>query len=92
MDTYTYPITLEREGRKYWAYSEDFPGVYGLGNSIDEAKTSILEAMRLYIEECRATHRFTAGLSTDAPRNLPRKSTPRILAAWPGIAHFLLDK
>jgi predicted RNase H-like HicB family nuclease len=42
---------VEREGRKYWAYSEDFPGVYGLGNSIEEAKTSILEAMRLYIEE-----------------------------------------
>jgi predicted RNase H-like HicB family nuclease len=57
MDTYTYPITLEREGRKYWAYSEDFPGVYGLGNSIEEAKASILESMRLYIEECRATHR-----------------------------------
>jgi predicted RNase H-like HicB family nuclease len=57
MDTYTYPITVEREGRKYWAYSEDFPGVYGLGNSIEEAKASILGAMRIYIEECRATHR-----------------------------------
>jgi predicted RNase H-like HicB family nuclease len=51
---YTYPITVEREGRKYWAYSEDFPGVYGLGNSIEEAKTSILESMRFYIEECPA--------------------------------------
>ncbi len=57
MELFTYPITVEREGRKYWAYSEDFPGVYGLGNSIDEAKASILESMRLYIEECRATHR-----------------------------------
>ena len=54
---YTYPITVEREGRKYWAYSEDFPGVYGLGNSIEQAKVSILESMRLYIEECRATRR-----------------------------------
>jgi predicted RNase H-like HicB family nuclease len=52
MELFTYPITVEREGRKYWAYSEDFPGVYGLGNSIDEAKASILESMRLYIEEC----------------------------------------
>lgn len=57
MEMYTYPITVEREGRKYWAYSEDFPGVYGLGNSIEEAKASILESMRLYIEECRASHR-----------------------------------
>ena len=54
---YTYPITVEREGRKYWAYSEDFPGVYGLGNSIEDAKAGILESMRLYIEECRATYR-----------------------------------
>ena len=57
MEMYTYPITVEREGRKYWAYSEDFPGVYGLGNSIEEAKASILESMLLYIEECRSSHR-----------------------------------
>jgi len=56
MEMYTYPITVEREGRKYWAYSEDFPGVYGLGKSIEEAKGSILESMRLYIEECPAGH------------------------------------
>ena len=59
MKMYTYPITVEREGRKYWAYSEDFPGVYGLGNSIEEAKASILESMRLYIEECRATRQVS---------------------------------
>ncbi|HEV2176562.1 MAG TPA: type II toxin-antitoxin system HicB family antitoxin [Terriglobia bacterium] len=53
----TYPITIEREAGQYWAYSEDFPGVYGLGNSIEEAKASVLESMKLYIEECRATHR-----------------------------------
>jgi predicted RNase H-like HicB family nuclease len=57
MQSYTYPITIEREGRKYYAYSEDFPGVYGLGNTIEEAKKSILEAMRLYIRECRARRR-----------------------------------
>jgi predicted RNase H-like HicB family nuclease len=53
MEMCAHSITVEREGRKYWAYNEDFPGVYGLGNSIQEAKASILEAMRLYIEECR---------------------------------------
>lgn len=51
---FTYPITVEREGRTYYAYSEDFPGVYGIGKTIEEAKTSILEAMRIYIRECRA--------------------------------------
>ena len=54
MKLFTYPITVEREGRKYYAYSEDFPGVYGIGKTIDEAKASILEAMRIYIRECRA--------------------------------------
>ncbi len=57
MELYTYPITVEREGRKYYAYSEDFPGVYGLGKTIEEAKASILEAMRTYIRECRAHKR-----------------------------------
>jgi len=57
METYTYPIVVRKEGRKYYAYCEDFPGAYGLGNSIQEATASILEAMRLYIEECRVTHR-----------------------------------
>lgn len=48
----TYPITVEREGRSYYAYSEDFPGVYGIGKTIEEAKTSLLEAMRIYIRKC----------------------------------------
>ncbi|HEV2522157.1 MAG TPA: type II toxin-antitoxin system HicB family antitoxin [Candidatus Acidoferrales bacterium] len=53
MTIYTYPITVEREGSQYYAYSEDFPGVYGLGKSIEDAKKSILKAMRLYIAHCR---------------------------------------
>jgi predicted RNase H-like HicB family nuclease len=55
MTHYTYPITIEREGKQYYAYSEDLPGVYGVGASIDEAKTSILEAIRLYILQCKKT-------------------------------------
>ena len=57
MTLYTYPITIEREGKKYYAYSEDFPGVYGLGSSVEAAKKSILRAMRLYIEHCRKARR-----------------------------------
>jgi len=53
MELLTFPITVRREGR---AYNEDFPGVYGIGKAIDEAKTSLLEAMRIYIHECRALH------------------------------------
>ena len=53
MTLYSYPITIEREGKQYYAYSEDFPGVYGVGKTIEAAKKSILEAMRIYIAQCR---------------------------------------
>ena len=57
MELYTYPITVELEGRKYYAYSEDFPGVYGLGKTIEEAKASIVQAMSTYIRQCRKRRR-----------------------------------
>lgn len=53
MTYYTYPISIEKEDGQCYAYSEDLPGVYGLGDTIDEAKASMLEGIRLYIEECR---------------------------------------
>ena len=53
----SYPITIEREGRQYYAYSDDFPGVYGLGRTIEQAKESILKAMQLYIAHCRKKRR-----------------------------------
>lgn len=53
MTHYTYPISIEKEDGRYYAYSEDLPGVYGLGDSIEEAKTSMLEGIRLYILECK---------------------------------------
>ena len=57
MTFYSYPITIEKEGKEYYAYSDDFPGVYGLGKTIEGAKRSILEAMRLYIAQCRKSRR-----------------------------------
>jgi predicted RNase H-like HicB family nuclease len=52
MTLYSYPIRIEKEGKQYYAYSDDFPGVYGLGKTVEKAKRSILEAMRLWIEQC----------------------------------------
>jgi predicted RNase H-like HicB family nuclease len=43
-----YAITIRQEGQQYYAYSDDFPGVYGLGKTVTAAKWSILEAMRLH--------------------------------------------
>ena len=57
MTHYTYPITIEKEGRQYYAYSEDLKGVYGIGATIEEAKGSILEAIRLFIMQCKKTGR-----------------------------------
>ncbi len=65
MTLYTYPITIEKEGNKYYAYSEDFPGVYGLGKTIEAAKRSILQAMRLYIE-----HSKKSGKPIPQPRTI----------------------
>jgi predicted RNase H-like HicB family nuclease len=57
MEFQTHSITVEREGRTYYAYSGDSPGVYGLGETIEEAKASILEAMKICIRESRARRR-----------------------------------
>ena len=54
MELETHTITIKREGRKYYAYCADFPGVYGLGGTTGEARASIVESIRLYVEECRA--------------------------------------
>lgn len=53
MTHYTYAISIEKEDGQYYAYSEDLPGVFGLGDSIEEAKTSMLDGIRLYILECK---------------------------------------
>jgi len=53
MRLYTYPITIEREGNQYYAYSEAFPGVYGLGNSAEAANKSMERGLQLYFEQCR---------------------------------------
>ena len=57
MDIYTYPVKLEKRYGKYWASSETFPGMVGIGDTIEEAKASILAAMKLYIEECITENR-----------------------------------
>lgn len=57
MTLYSYPITIEREGKQYYAYSADFHGVYGLGKTFEEAKESLLKGMRLYIAQCRKSRK-----------------------------------
>ena len=53
MTHYTFLIALAREDGQYYACSEDLPGVYGPGTTIEDAKESVLEGIRLYILECK---------------------------------------
>jgi predicted RNase H-like HicB family nuclease len=59
MALYSYPITIE-----YSAYSDDFPGVSGLGKTMETAKSSILETMRTYIEHARKARKPIAATRT----------------------------
>jgi len=44
-----------KEGREHWAYVPDVPGVYGRGRTAAAAKQDILNALRLYVEDCVAS-------------------------------------
>jgi predicted RNase H-like HicB family nuclease len=47
MTFHSYPIAIRKEGEQYYAYSDNFPGVYGVGKTVEAAERSIVEAMHL---------------------------------------------
>lgn len=49
-----YPIVVVKEGKEYWAYIPDLPGIYGRGKSTKQAKDDIKKALALYIQDCIA--------------------------------------
>ena len=51
---YNYTAVIVKEDKKFWAYIPDLPGVYGLGPTSARAKVSLLEALKLFVEDCRA--------------------------------------
>jgi len=58
-----YRITVEQEGERYFAYCKNLPGVYGLGVSVAQTKTSILKAIDLYTQ-CKKMDRAKRSAST----------------------------
>jgi len=52
--TLHYPIVVVREGKDCWAYVPSLAGVYGVGPTPGRAKKDLIEAIRLYIEDCQA--------------------------------------
>ena len=52
--TLHYPVVVVKEGRECWAYVPDLPGVYGRGPTAAKARKDLVDALLLYIEDCRA--------------------------------------
>lgn len=46
-----YTIIIEQAEDNLSAYSPDFPGCAGVGDTVQEARNSIIEAMQIQIEE-----------------------------------------
>ena len=44
-------IIIESSSDYYDAYAENCPGVYGAGESVEDARKNVLEGLRLYIEQ-----------------------------------------
>jgi hypothetical protein len=53
--TRTISVVIERDGRNYYAYCDDYPGTYGMGTTIQEAKSSLLWALRIRFRQNRPT-------------------------------------
>jgi predicted RNase H-like HicB family nuclease len=48
-----FPIVLVQENEKWWASIPDLPGVYGIGDTEQDAKKDIIAALELYIEDMK---------------------------------------
>jgi predicted RNase H-like HicB family nuclease len=81
---YTCPITIEKERQLYYASSEDFPGVYGLGKTIEGAKESILKALRLSIEQSRKARK-----PVPAPRTIYAETVTIAVDSMPRARELL---
>lgn len=51
--TLSYPVVIVEEKSKFWAYIPDVPGVYGVGKTSADAREDIVEAIKLYVKDCR---------------------------------------
>jgi predicted RNase H-like HicB family nuclease len=49
-------VIIEKTKDMYSSYAENVPGIYGGGDTVDEAKTSILDAIRLLQENNDKKH------------------------------------
>jgi predicted RNase H-like HicB family nuclease len=50
MNAYQYTVVIEPDDGGYHAYAPALPGCHTFGNTLDEARTNIVEAMALHIQ------------------------------------------
>lgn len=60
----TIKIVIERSADLYSSYAENVEGIYGGGDTVEEAKQSILESIRL-LKEYNTTENIPAILKVD---------------------------
>ena len=53
MNAKRYPIVIERTGTGYSAYSPDVPGCTAVGDSIEEMRRNLREALEFHFEGMR---------------------------------------
>ena len=46
----TLTIIIEKSSNYYDAYADNCDGIYGAGNTVEEAKKNVLEGLRLFVE------------------------------------------
>jgi len=51
-----YLVVIENAGSNYSAYSPDLPGCVATGDTADEAKSRMSEAIQLHVEGLREDH------------------------------------
>lgn len=53
MHTYLLTVIIEKADNNYSAYIDGIDGIVTTGNSIDEIKKNMVEAIELYVETCK---------------------------------------
>jgi len=52
--TYQFTVVIEPDEKGFHAYVPALPGCHTFGDTLDEARTNIVEAMELHIESMQA--------------------------------------
>ncbi len=85
-----YAVVIEKGERNYWAYVPDLPGCVSVGDTLEEAKAEIREAIEFHLEGMRRTARRSrrrrVGRSMWRWRKRPRRDASRTGDCFQGIS------